>query len=332
MDLLHWRSLTEAVNNIVTPGRVLIDKVFTRVRKHATRTIDVDIIEGNKKLAPFVSPIEGGVVITKLGRKMSTVQAPRIRIKTTLNPSDFNDRAPGGVVYASVQDKEKYKKEKIALEQQNMKDQSFRRIHWMCAQALTGKITVAQDNVAFEIDFLFPVAHKPVLEGNAVWSDAAATILKNIRTWKRLGASKGHNLRLAFSTPSVTDALLANEEIKKLLDNRRLNVGALELDGTDYIGRLAGVDIYEFSEEYVDENNQSQPMLPDGTFTMLDPDARFDMNYAAVEDLDAGGDVVTEFFSKSWTEKDPSRLWLLIESDPLPTVNQPGAVVHATVL
>jgi hypothetical protein len=332
MDLLHWRSLTEAVNNIVVPGRMLLTMVFTRVRKHTTRTIDIDIIEGNKKLAPFVSPVEGGVVVTKLGRKMSTVTAPRIRLKTPLSASDFNERAAGAAVYVTGTDKDRFKKEKIALEQQNLKDQALRRIHWMCAQALTGKITVTQDNLSFEIDFLFPTTHKPVLDGTNVWTDAGSNPVKDIRTWKRLGANKGHNLRLAFSTPAATDALLKNEEARKMLDNRAINVGQLVIDGTDYIGRINGVDIYEFSEEYVDDAGTSHPMLPDRTFTMLDPDARFDMNYAAVEDLEAGGNVVTEFFSKQYEEKDPSAMWLLVESDPLPTVNQPGAVVHATVV
>jgi len=335
-DLLHWRSLTEAVRNIQIPGKMLLEKVFKRTRKFTTNQIDVDIILGNKKLAPFVSPIEGGTVVTKLGRSIKSVTAPRIRPKVQLNPADFNERAAGSSVYVSAEDRDKFKKEKIALEQLNLKNQCLRRIHWMCAQALTGKITVNQENVAFEVDFKVPDANKPVLvsdeNGAFKWDGADAQILKNIRAWKRLGANAGHNLRLGISTPSVTDAMLANDEIKKLLDLRNANIGQITLDGMDYIGRISGVDIFEFSEEYIDETGVSHPMLPDGTFTMLDPDARFDMNYGAVQDIEAGGDVVTDFFSKSWTEKDPSALWLLVETDPLPTVNEPGALVHATVL
>jgi hypothetical protein len=202
----------------------------------------------------------------------------------------------------------------------------------MCAQALTGKITVNQENVAFEVDFLLPADNKPVLLGNVQWDDEGAEIINNIRAYKRLGAKSGFNLSLAFSTPSVTDAMLANDEIKKLLDNRNLNVGQITIDGMDYIGRIAGVDIFEFSEEYVNEAGVSTPMLPDGTFTMLDPNARFDMNYAAINDTSAGGNVVTDYFSKAWNQEDPSCLWLLVETDPLPTVNQPGALVHATVI
>lgn len=337
IDLLHWRSLTEAVRDIQVPGKMLLEKVFKRVRKHSTNNIDVDIIIGNKKMVPFVSPVEAGVVVTKLGRKTSSVIAPRLRPKITLNPADFNERAAGSSVYVSEVERDKYKKEKIALEQLNMKHQCFRRIHWMCAQALTGKIVVNQDNLAFEVDFLLPETHKPVLvsseaAGYNKWDGKDADILKNIRDWKRLGAQKGHNLRLGISTPSATDAMLKNDDVRKLLDLRNANIGQIVLDGMDYIGRIDGVDIFEFSEEYVDDSGTSHPMLPDKTFTLLDPDARFDMNYGAIQDLDAGGNVVTDFFSKSWTQKDPSALWLLVETDPLPTVNEPGALVHATVL
>jgi hypothetical protein len=332
MDLFHWRSLTEAVRNIVMPGRVLIDKVFKRTRQFTSTTIDVDILEGNQKLAPFVSPIEGGVVVSKLGRKMNTITAPRIRLKVPLRASDFNERAIGAGIYVNEADKEMFKQQKIALEQQNLKDMVSRTQHWMCAQSLTGKIAVTQDNVAFEIDYLFPTANKPVLSGNFLWGGSESTILKNIRNWKRIGGNKGFNLSLAFSTPAATDELLADDEIKKLLDNRNISGSQLVIDGTDYIGRIAGVDIYEFSEEFVDKDGTSYPMLPDGTFTMLDPNARFDMNYAAAEDIEAGGNVITNFFSKTYIEKDPSVLWLLVEANVLPTVNQPGAVVHATVL
>jgi hypothetical protein len=38
------------------------------------------------------------------------------------------------------------------------------------------------------------------------------------------------------------------------------------------------------------------------------------------------------FFSKSWTEKDPSGRWIKVESRPLPVLQRPGAIVYAKVV
>ncbi len=330
-DLLHFRSLTESVNNIIVPGRVMLERVFTRVMKLTTRLVDMDIIDGNKKLAPFVSTLENGIVVPKSSRTMRSLEAPRIRLETPLRPSDFAERAPGMSVYSNADQILQARKLKIAQEQQILKDMIARRIHWMCCQALTGKITVAQDNIAFEIDFLFPVAYKPVLTSPAVWTHADSDPLANIRAWKRLGQAKGFNYKIGFMTSGAADAFLTNKKVLEYLDKKNVNVGSINRDESDYIGKFEGIHFYEFNEEYTNDAGTSVPMLPANTVTLIDTNARFDMNYAAAEDFDAEGLAVGEMFSKTYMSVDKTKLWMIVESNPLPIPTQIGSVLHATV-
>lgn len=332
-DLLHWRSLTEAVNNIVVPGRMLLDMIWNKVgRKFPTRNIDIDIIEGNKLLAPFVTPIEAGIAVTRLGRTMRSIQAPRIRIKTALNSSDFQERMPGAQVYIDAQAFEASKTLKIGMEQQQLKDRMLRTIHWMCAQALSGTITVSQDNVAFTVDYLFPAAYKPTLTGNAVWSNANSNPIKDIDTWIRLQSLRGFAPKLGIMSPEAVDAFLVNAAVKDFMNKWNMDLGIVRRDASNFVARIRGVDFYEMNEQYINSAGNSVPMLAPNTVTLVDTDARFDMCFGAIEDLKAGGNVQTEWFAKTSEEDDPSVLWLIQEVDPLPVVNQPGSVVAATVL
>jgi len=335
VDIFHWRSLTQAITQIKPVSRLLRDKVFKRTEHHASEDIDIDLIVGGQKIAPFVTPVEEGAVVAKLGQTTRTIKAPRIRLKNPLHAKDLlTTRAAGGQLYvASVQELEDYQRRKVALEQQELKNMTGRTEEWMCAQALTGTLSVAQDNLAFEIDYGIPDDNQVTLEGDDLWSAAdTGTPVDDIRTWKRLiEQALGYNADVAFIGSEAADAFLANSQVQTLLDNRRISIGQLSVDQPTFLGTIAGVDIYEYNGGY-DAAGTFTPFIAVDQFVLVATEARFTVHYGLIIDLDAGAQVIGPFFSKSWTTKDPSARWILAESRPLPVPEEPEAVVIATVV
>lgn len=338
VDLFHWRSMTEAINEIQAPPSFLLDKVFTQRRQALAEDIDVDIVIGGKNLAPFVSPIEEGIVVDKLGRKMQSIKAPRIRLKKELAAAELMTvRAPGAELYVPGGGNiDAYKAQKIGAELQDLLSQITRTKEWMAAQALQGKLTVAQENLAFEIDFLLPDDHKAVLTSTDLWSDTTnSNPIKNIRTWKSLVANAtGFTADIAICGSSVAQALIDHPKVQAVIKTTSgIAAGALSLEQAgNYVGRLAGVDIFEYSAEYTDVSGVAQKFIPDNSFILIASAGPFRLYHALILDLDTGASVASPFFSKSWIEKDPSVMWILAESRPLPVPHWPECMVFATVL
>jgi len=64
-----------------------------------------------------------------------------------------------------------------------LKNKVLTTLEWMCAQALTGKIIVQQDNIEFEVDYQMPQDHKITLAGESRWTGADADPLNDMQTW-----------------------------------------------------------------------------------------------------------------------------------------------------
>ncbi|MBF0568285.1 MAG: major capsid protein [Nitrospirae bacterium] len=332
-ELFNWRALTEALNLIVPPESFVFDTIFSNVETHASDTIDIDILVGNKRLAPFVSPVEGGIVISKLGGQLRTIKTPRLRMKLPLTANDLLlERAPGGNLYVTgggnVTDA---RNRRIALEQQNLKDRITRRTEFMACKALSGGITVTQENISFNVDFLLPDDNNPVLSGSDKWDQAGSNPVEDIRAWKRLINQKtGLNADIAICGSKAVDAFLNNTVVKEILWNRRIDAGNIAITNSNFLGVLAGIQLYEYSAMYDDDSGTPQYLIPENTFVLISRQGRFVTHYGAILDLESP--VMGQYFSKMWLEEDPSVYWLLAESRPLPTVHQPEAIVYATVV
>jgi len=337
-----WMTLTELVNKIVAPKTFVLDKLFApRTRQHLTKSIQVDLKIGNRKLAPFVKRTQGATVIELNSKTSQFFETPRIRLKKQLSASDLLFvRAEGFPTYlGNGQTIATAREQKVAEELQDLKDMTTRRLEWMACQALTGAITVTQDDLEFKIDFLMPGANKPALQGNALWSAVAtADPLANIRAWKLVVQNaRGIVPTMAIARHEVINLLLQNTKVKEILNLRNLSVGSLNTNaqlsplGVTFIGNLEGVDIYEYNESYVSPQGVVTPMIPDDRFVLVSPSADNRLHYGAIEDLDAQQNIAMAFFSKDWIEKDPSAYWLLTESSPLTVPHEPETIVCAKV-
>ncbi len=342
LNVFGWLVLTEAVNKIVSPKTFILDTLFRPKKKqHATDKIQLSIKVGNKKLAPFVKRGDPAHVIEKLGSDVNFFQLPRIRMKKPLEAKELLFEQDGSMPsYAGTGDISSYRERKIGEELQDLKDRITRRMEWLAAQALSGGVSVTQNDLQISYDFLMPAGNKPALTGTALWSDLAnADPITNIRTWQQISQSaRGIIPTVAIARTEVINPLLANQKVKDYLNNRRMVVGQIDTNkianelGVKYIGQIEGVDIYEYNETYTDDAGSTQPFIPADRFVLVSPSAENRLHFGAIEDLQAGRNIAMEFFSKDWITDDPSTYWMLVETNPLPVPHEPETIVYAKVL
>lgn len=334
-DLFHWRALTTAINEIPAAPSFLTDKVFKTKVQALAEEIDVDVVVGGKRLAPFVSPVEGGIVVAELARKMQSVRAPRLRPKKVLAANDLlSVRSPGTALYLGEGGIDEYKNQRIGVELADLKSMIIRTTEWMAAQALQGELIVSQENIEFKIDYLLPDSHKPDFSGDLFWDEDNSDPVEDILAWKRIiSKDTGYTADIAIAGTDAVDELLGHTKVRELLNYRNFNVGEISVGRSNYIGRLVGVDIYEYDATYTDSAGAAKNFIDPKSFIMVASEGPFRMHYALVYDLDNQVAVAQPFFAKSWTEADPSMLWLLAESRPLPVPHWPECVVYcATVI
>jgi len=332
---LDWRTATRAVEQIVRPPMMLQDLVFRRRNPIPSTTVEVDLLIGGQKLAPFVSDMEAGVVVTGSTRKTRAVKTARIRLKHPMEAAKLlGERGVGQIYYAGgITDIMQAMRQKIAVENRELKNQRARRIEWMCAQALQGTLSVTQENIAFQVDYLLPAAHNITLAADAKWSADNGDPEQDVQTWTDILVNKGYTPDLMICGTDAAKYLRNKVKDSSWFDKRRLNAGNMQwVASANYMGNLLGVDCYRYGALYKDQDDADQNFWPTDKIALVASGARFSIEFGMIMDLEAGASVVGEEFAKQWIEKDPSVLWLLQETRPLPVPWEPEAIIVADVV
>jgi|GEM_PF-3226392 len=213
-----------------------------------------------------------------------------------------------------------------------------RRMEWMIWQMFTGEMKYDVDDVtdAVDVDYGIPSANKPT--AGTDWDDFAnATILANLRAWKRL-ITRGANMKPTdlYMTEVVHNFMISNDEIIALLQNTKGD--NIVSDGV--IKRIQGMNVNVYDSGWVDESTGTYyPYISDKHIIMLakgnpTPGGKatnglWDILEGPALDVKARGRPGK--FSKSWEEEDPSGTQALIDWYALPVLYYPEAVVYARV-
>lgn len=334
IDQFTPRYLTTAINEIKAPKTLLYDLVFRRREESPAEIVDFEIISNGQGLAKFVARGREAIVTKKKGRTVYTFRIPSIREKSLFRAADFLSKtAAGTALYQAPGDLQKAAQQMAVSQLAEYKNSFNRTKEWMCAQALTGTLTITKDDGDLAIDYGLAATHKPVLAGAEMWDASAdVNIPGHLRAWRRLiGKHSGTTGSIVIMGTNAVDLFLKNNLVLKLLDNKNLKAGQLDLTGdANFIGSFSGFRFYEYNEIYVDDDGNEHDMVdPDAVIMVSDSDY-FKFWHGPVDDLDANFGAF-EFFSKTWRQKDPSQDTLLVATAPVPMIHNPGAVVYATV-
>ena len=342
ISIFETRAMVQALRQDKPVGRFLLDTLFSRVEMAATEHIDIDIVKGKRKMAPFVAPVVEGKVIESRGFTTNSYKPAYIKQKFVTEAAELVDnRVAGETIYGGLSPMERAA-QKLAEELVEHENMISRREEWMAAQMLTsGTVSVVGEGINQVVDFGLDATHKITLTGTDLWSDTTnSDPLDDLATWQKLILKdSGVNPNILVGGTDAISKLITHPKVASALDTRRITLGMIDptdlAPGVVYYGTLlangVSLDVYSYDEWYTDDSDVDQPLIPAGKIILTSTNADFRRHYGAIKDLKAGL-VAIPRFTKSWEEEDPSVRFVLMQSAPLPAIHQVDALVTATVV
>lgn len=355
MALELWTS--GELYEIVTDDRMdpipslILDTYFTETFYSSDSEIRVsELPAAYRVLAPFALPSEQGKPIFKTrGEKLKSFLPPYIKPKDAVRPQDAMTRRPSEILgnqQITLQDRfENRLKEVQDFHVRAIKMQET----WMAARAfIDGKVTIKYDRVqgaAFPeviIDFGRDAGHTIVLN-TSFWSDPAHPILDNVQAWANTmrRATRGGFPRQLWLGADVAPYFNKNTQVIAEMTNQRrgtqvdVKTGIISYEEPlTYLGTVgAGIDVFVYKDEVENNDGTIVDLLSPKDVVLVAPGARGIRAYGAIYNAKAMSEATpTDIFPSMWEENDPSVVFLMNESSPLPIPMRPNATLKATVL
>ena len=338
MDMFSTGVLRKVVAALPRLSRFFLDKFFPEVQTEVTEEIHFDVEKSRPRLAPLVSPLVAGKVVTGAGYKTGTFKPAYVKDKRRFNPNRPLKRVIGEQIGGALDPMSRLR----LLLTNELTDQVAmltRRQEVMAIEALsTGKITVSGEGYETTVvDFERDAALTVNLTDDAEWGDDGVSPLKNVNEWALLVLkASGATVTDVVFDQKAWDLFAADPQVTKRLDllraasNGFVSLGKAPIEGARYMGTIDDYRLWVFAGWYENDSGILTPYLPDHTVIMSGPQLEGVRAFGAIQDEEAGYQAV-EYFTKSWVEKDPSVRWLLMQSAPLPVPYRVNASLCATV-
>ena len=333
ISIFDPRTMGKIVERMPKVHTFLLSTFFRNVKTFVTPSVDVDFKKGNRALAPFVHPKMGGKTIPNKGFQTKTYTPPLVGPNKITTVADLQGRVAGENIYSGKTPAERAV-QKLAEDLKELDEMITRREEWMAAQAFfTGKIPIIGEGLNEEIDFNF--TNKEILAAARRWTNAASDPVADLERWYKHVQKTGFvNPNICLMDDGVVNAFINHEKVKSVLDVSAYDLAVIKPrqlpNGATYVGtiRKLALDIYQYNEWYLDDwSNPEKPvqvsLVPEKKLALLSTAADYSRYYGAVTILD-GKKVVEEFKTvegsrvpDSWTERNPARRFVQLNSQPL---------------
>jgi len=352
---LKWQTLTAAVNEMKSPNMFLKRILFPVHQTVPTEDIEIHTINKGREIAPFIRKNGEAIMVGGYTSNIQTVSPPNIRIKRPFQASELLfGRRPGTVIHLpNARTQLSAIQEHVARDMQILADMVTNAEEWLCAMALQGTITYeVEDEEVFEITYPKPA------DNNITMDDFLDEIPDPAEPGVMAGRLEAliHSIKRIVSdasAPNITDAVMGSEasdafryliatgELSNFLDINKVSAGEATFneqfndDGVIYLGRLFGIRFWEYSRS-ASLNGVDTPMIRAKYMEFFSTSSASQrvLYYGAIADMKAleGRMYQGERFSKSWQVEDPSAMFALLASRPLPVPRRPAATVSAKVV
>ena len=337
-DLFSTNVLTGVVNSLQTPPTWLLGRFFGATQTEQSEEIHFDVEADIMGLAPFVSPMVEGAVVTDQGYVTKTFKPAYIKPKSPWEPSKALKRTAGEPIGGNLSPDARMQLQLNTLLRAH-REMIQRRLEWMAAQVLRlGTITVTGDKYPSTlIDFGRDGLLTATLAGGAKWTDTGVDPLANLQTWAELVFAKSGSFPVDVVLDLKAWNIFKNNDFVKARINLQraatqapsLTQNAVLQTGAVLMGNVDGFNIWAYHGVYKDSTGTQQKMLPDYTCLMVG-DMMGVQAYGAILDEEAGMQALP-FFAKSWVTQDPSRRWIMTQSSPLLVPYRPNASLCMTI-
>ena len=342
IDIFTTREMLSVINEIFPARTFLADTYFAATQIHDTEFVDIDIVKGRRKMAPFVSPMHEGHVMTREGYTTQTFKPAYVKPKMVSTAADFLKRQPGENLFSNM-NRAQRAAAMMASDLALMDEYITRREEWMCAQLLnTGTVHVVGDGVDVTIDLNLDSSHVLTpgdLAGGVDWLDTDATPLDDLDAIQLLiSQDSGLTCNRFLLATDAWLAFIKHAQVRgEWLPAGGQAIGSNFVRGDNFEGAIfqglaRNKAIWTYNEQYIDDDGSVKSMIQSKKVIAAAEGARSVRHYGAIMDLSAPGGASLRRFPKSWEEQDPSVRYVMVQSAPLPVFHQIDGLVIATVL
>jgi hypothetical protein len=323
--------MLQAIEKMPSAKTFLRDTFFSNIVTSVNEKIDVDFKKGKRKMAPFVAPRVGGIVMDRQGFSTKTYSVPKIAPQRVMTGDDITSRGMGENIYTN-RTPEQRAADLFAKDYVELDDYITRREEWMCRELLlNGKITMKgyvdtnnEKTVDEVVDYGF--TNTAALASTAKWDTDTADIHGDLKA-KRLEVLKksGKAPTVVIMESSVVEDFIKNATIQKFYDNTRYNIGQIQPrivnEAVTFVTYITDLDlqIFSYDEWFIGDDGVETAMLPSGTVILGRPGMGKRL-YGGITQIE-GEEFVTfegQRIPKNWVDRNNDTKMLRISARPLP--------------
>ena len=338
IDIYSTAYLNRLIVELAPVPSVFLSLFFPEVLVHDTEEVYFDKVKDKPRLTPFVHPLHQGKIVDSIGYETRSVKPAYVKDLRVHNPLKALKRRAGEPLLGNLSPAERQRLNLIA----DMADQDrmlARRMEVMAIEAIRdGKATIIGEGFNAVVDFGRDASLNVALAGDAKWDAATSPdIIQQLEDWSGMIADFDGMVEVVVMDRKAWALFRKNEQVRKLLDIRRGDASTLRLDpklamqvGAQYKGSLGEFEIWVYSGTYIDPaDGQTKPYIPDNTVILAGSRVEGVRHYGAIMDVDVLQ--ARERYVTSWTERNPSRRMLSLESAPLLVPYRPNASMKVKV-
>jgi hypothetical protein len=339
MDIYTTATLQRLVASLKRPQTALLSAFFPEIQTSDDETIYFDVENKKRRIAPFVSPLKEGRLVSDEGYTTKLFRPAYIKDKRVLDPNKALKRRMGETIGGSEAPINRHQAN-LATALADQVDMLMRRKEVMASEVLrTGKCVISGDGYpSVEVDFGRNANHTVTLTLAARWGESGVKPLENIEDWTlTVLQNSGATIRNVIMDTAAWRLFRADAQVEKFLNTRPLSateeavsLARFASPGLSYQGAIGQLRFWVYSDWYINDAGSEVAIMPANTVLLVSEDLDGVQHQGAIRDEEAGLQPL-EFFSKSWPVPDPSARILLLQSAPLVVPYRVDASFCATV-
>lgn len=293
LSFYSTQTLIKAVDQMAKPKNFLRDRYFPHnpaTDLFSTEQVLMEIKDGNKKLAPFVTPLKGGVLMKEDAVRMEAFTPPTIAPSRLLTIDKLRSRGFGEALQANLTPEQRAQ-QKTLQDIADLDNSISRREEKVASDILfTNKCIMKHitddptKTVDVELDFANEGNNEAIYTLSSKWDGTTkfAVIESDISAMIKMLTSRGLAATDLIIGTEAAVILKNNEDFCKKLDTKNLDVGALEavadVNGASLLGHLTilghRLNVFIYDEQYEDdETGELKSFVPEKSICITAPAA-----------------------------------------------------------
>lgn len=339
IDIYSTAFVNRVVDELIPVPTVFLDLFFPEVLNHDTEEVAIDKVTDKPRITPFVHPLHEGKVVDSLGYSTKLVKPAYIKDLRVHNPLRALKRRAGETLQGSLSPQQRQQLNLVddIADQNRM---ATRRMEVMAIEAVRdGKCTIVGGGFNAIVDFGRDPSLTETLLSTDKWdSSADVDIPAQLEEWSQEIADFDGSVEAVIMDSKAWRLFSTNNKVNALLDIRRGDNSNLIISpetairaGVQYKGMLGNFPIWVYSGSYVDPaDGVTKKYMPDNTVVLAGRRIEGVRHFGAIMDVDVL--VSRDRYVQTWTEKNPSRRLLMMESAPLLVPYRPNSSKKITVV